>query len=224
MIECPHTHLQILPIISAKCNFTQLILDHDLHVLSFQAYGSDYIKSRNYSPDAYVQTAIQLALYRLFGYQIGTYEATQMRTYLHGRTETARGVSLESANFVHVMGPWPSFNPQQLSMVALNEKKQQLLKAAVDAHVKYTKNASKGHGVDRHFLGLRMLCSGMDEGMAMPDLFNDPVFIRSKTWRASTSHLTHPKFENWYDFSFGKIINMHFICNAFYPPFLQRLW
>jgi carnitine O-acetyltransferase len=173
-----------------------LIKDHDLQVLSFQAFGSEYIKLRNYSPDAFVQTAIQIALYRLFGHQVGTYEATQMRLFLHGRTETTRGVSLESADFVYAMGPWPSFNPQQLTATELYEKKRQLMKAAIDAHVKYIKSASTGHGVDRHFLGLRMLCGTNEE--ELPALFKDPVFIRSKTWRASTSHLTHPRFENWY--------------------------
>ena len=34
-------------------------------------------------------------------------------------------------------------------------------------------------------------------------LLDDPVFIRSKTWRLSTSHLTHPNFVNW---GFGQVV------------------
>ena len=41
-------------------------------------------------------------------------------------------------------------------------------------------------GVDRHFLGLAMLLERDDEA---PSLFSDPVFIRSKTWKISTSTL-----------------------------------
>ena len=49
---------------------------------SFQGYGSDFIKKSGHSPDAYVQAAMQLATFRLFGEQVGTYEATQVRPFL----------------------------------------------------------------------------------------------------------------------------------------------
>merc|ERR1719469_1264807 len=65
----------------AKIAFTELVGDHSLDVQSFQGYGSNYIKKMGYSPDAYVQIAIQLAIYRLFKEQAGTYEATQMRPF-----------------------------------------------------------------------------------------------------------------------------------------------
>ena len=32
---------------------------------------------------------------------------------------------------------------------------------------------------------------------ARPSLFSNPAYVRAKTWRVSTSHLTHPKFDNW---------------------------
>ena len=71
---------------------------------SFQGYGSNFIKKAGFSPDAYVQMAIQVATYRLFGKQCATYESTQVRPYLHGRTETTRSVSPASAAFVDRMG------------------------------------------------------------------------------------------------------------------------
>ena len=49
---------------------------------SFHGYGSNFIKKSGYSPDAYVQVAMQLATFRLFGEQVGTYEATQVRPFL----------------------------------------------------------------------------------------------------------------------------------------------
>lgn len=55
-------------------------------------------------------------------------------------------------------------------------------------------------GVDRHFLGLAMLLQDREQP---PDLFLDPVYQRSKRWRVSTSHLTHPGFENW---GFGEVV------------------
>ena len=47
-------------------------------------------------------------------------------------------------------------------------------------------------GVDRHFFGLSKM---LKEGEDSPDLFQDPVFDRSKHWRLSTSNLpTCPGF------------------------------
>lgn len=181
----------------AKQDFITLVNDHSLNVQSFQGYGSNYIKKAGYSPDAYVQMAIQLAIYRLFEKQAGTYEATQMRPYLHGRTETTRGVSPESEAFVKCMGLKPKRDEidPEARKVKIN-----LLGEAVKAHVKYIVAAGKGKGVDRHFLGMSMLVGDNEEA---PDLYSHPLFIRSKTWRVSTSHLTHPKFENW---GFGEVV------------------
>jgi hypothetical protein len=94
---------------------------------SFQGYGSEFIKQAGHSPDAYVQVAMQLATFRLFGEQAGTYEATQVRPFLHGRTETTRTVSLESEAFVKKMGFRPKRdedNPQARQKSSHCSKKQ----------------------------------------------------------------------------------------------------
>ena len=62
--------------------FSELISKHSLHAQSFQKYGSSFIKANGFPPDAFVQVAMQLATYRLFGEQVGTYEATQVRPFL----------------------------------------------------------------------------------------------------------------------------------------------
>lgn len=162
-----------------------------LNVQSFHGYGSDFIKQSGFSPDAYVQMAMQVATYRLWGEQVGTYEATQVRPFLHGRTETTRTVSTQSSAFVHQMGIRPKMDETDSTA---RKEKLRLLQEAVDAHVKYIGLAAKAQGVDRHFMGLSML---VKDGETPPDLYSDPVFARSKRWRVSTSHLTHPEFDNW---------------------------
>lgn len=164
---------------------------------SFQGYGSNFIKKAGHSPDAYVQMALQLATYRLFGEQVGTYEATQVRPFLHGRTETSRAVSLESEAFVKKMGLKPKMDEYDPE---IRKEKLDLLQKATAAHVNYIVLAAQAKGVDRHFFGLSML---VKDGEETPPLFSDPVFIRSKRWRLSTSHLTHPKFANW---GFGEVV------------------
>jgi carnitine O-acetyltransferase len=136
---------------------------------------------------------MQVATYRLWGQQGGTYEATQVRPFLHGRTETTRTVSTESAAFCQTMGSVPNSSDSP-------KEKLQLLQEAVNTHVKYIGNAAKAKGVDRHFMGLSML---VQDHETAPDLYADPVFQRAKKWRVSTSHLTHPKFDNW---GFGEVV------------------
>ncbi|GKZ01379.1 carnitine O-acetyltransferase mitochondrial [Mayamaea pseudoterrestris] len=181
----------------AKEDYFELVNKHSLNVQSFQGYGSDFIKQAGFSPDAYVQMAMQVATFRLWGEQAGTYEATQVRPFLHGRTETTRSVSTQSAAFVQCMGNSPKMDEHD---AAARKEKLDLLRAAVDAHVKYIGLAAKAQGVDRHFLGLSMLAN---KGEALPDLYADPTFVRSKRWRVSTSHLTHPNFDGW---GYGEVV------------------
>lgn len=175
----------------------KLVTAHDIQVQSFQGYGSNFIKKAGYSPDAFVQMAIQLATYRLFGEQAGTYEATQVRPFLHGRTETTRSVSTASQAFVRRMGLSPKYDEHDET---IRKEKLALLQEAVSTHVQYIGKAAKAMGVDRHFLGLSML---VEENETPPALYSHPLFIRSKRWRVSTSHLTHPKFDNW---GYGEVV------------------
>ena len=175
----------------SKANFDKLIADHELQTQSFQGYGSGAIKKMGYSPDAFVQIAMQLATYRLWGEQGGTYEATQVRPFLHGRTETTRTVSPASEAFIKTMGLRPKHDDND---PAKRGEKLKLLGDAVTSHVKYIGSAAKAMGVDRHFLGLAL---SVKEGETAPPLFSHPLYARSKTWRVSTSHLTHPRFDSW---------------------------
>lgn len=182
---------------TAKANFDKLISAHDMKTQSFQGYGASAIKKMGYSPDAYVQMAMQLATYRLWEEQGGTYEATQVRPFLHGRTETTRTVSPASEAFIKTMG----LRPKRDEMDATTRKeKLALLREAVASHVKYIGGAAKAMGVDRHLLGLAL---SVKEGETAPDLFSHPLIARSKTWRVSTSHLTHPRFDSW---GFGEVV------------------
>ena len=185
------------PFFAGKQHLVDLVGRHDLPVQSFRGYGSNFIKKAGYSPDAFVQIAMQVATYRLWGEQGGTYEASQVRPFLHGRTETTRTVSPQSSAFIREMGLHPKLDENNN---ASRKEKLRLLQEAVDAQVKYTGMAAQAQGVDRHFFGLSML---VQEGEETPALYSDPVFARSKRWRVSTSNLTHPRFDNW---GYGEVV------------------
>ena len=168
----------------AKKDFGRLIDEHELQIESFQGYGSTFIKKQGFSPDAYVQMAIQLATYRLFGKQMATYESTQVRPFLHGRTEVTRSVSPASHDFVEMMELQSAVGDELDEEV--RRQKLELFRKATASHVAYIRKAVHGLGVDRHFFGLAML---LEQGEESPALFSHPLFNRSKQWHVSTSTL-----------------------------------
>jgi len=62
---------------------------------------------------------------------------------------------------------------------------------AIKAQSEYMANAVNGQGIDRHFLGLRLL---LQPGEKAPELFQDPVFQMSSHWNLSTSQITSEYF------------------------------
>jgi carnitine O-acetyltransferase len=101
----------------AKVFASKLIADSDVVVHEYQGYGSDYIKKEgsiyekkiytfvltNYSilvkvsPDAFIQMVLQLTYFRIHKNSPAVYETASTRKYLHGRTETCRSLSVDSA-------------------------------------------------------------------------------------------------------------------------------
>lgn len=173
-------------IAAAEKTFDTTVADHDLHVQTFYGYGARAIKGFKCSPDAFVQAAIQLAYKKLFGANVPTYEASQTRIFLHGRTETTRSCSQKSADFTAAM---VDASGADIGV----EAKKKLLLDATHYHVQYMKRAAQGLGVDRHLLGLRNL---VRPGEKVP-FFEDPAMTTSRYWRISTSHLTNELFDGW---------------------------
>ncbi|KAJ2896775.1 hypothetical protein IWW38_001920 [Coemansia aciculifera] len=163
----------------------------DSRQIRFENYGSDWIKrSAKVGPDAFAQLAMQLTYYRIHGTFASVYETASTRQFLHGRTETVRSLSTESADFMRSMvDPGSSARDKYDTLVRAANKHQILLR-----------DASSGNGVDRHILGLRMAYHRLqplpsetpltaDEKSAIEDFFNDPILAKSTTFQLSTSGL-----------------------------------
>jgi carnitine O-acetyltransferase len=163
---------------NAKSTFAEMIQHFDLQWLEYTKYGNAAIKTFGFSPDSLVQMAMQLAAYRYFGgITVATYESAQTRKFRHGRTETIRTVTPDSQAFCKAMTEERSSG----DTCCLS-----LLRQACLTHTKFARRAVNGKGVDRHFLGL-LNCRR--KGEPLPDLFQHPVFLRSKRWRLSTSNV-----------------------------------
>lgn len=181
---------------SAESNFDQLIAKHDLTVLSYQSYGKNLIKKFKCSPDGFTQMVIQLAYYKMFGTSRPTYESAQTRKFQRGRTETARTVTTESVAFVKAMED-PRLD---------NQSKIAAFRAALKTQGAYMADAVNGHGVDRHFFGLK---NCIQAGEEKPELFTQPVNAYSSHWYLSTSQLSSEHFDGY---GWGQVVNDGFGC------------
>ena len=181
-------HLQTA-VAESGARFDALMASKDLDSIVIQDYGKEAIKSLGMSPDAFVQQAIQLASFRTFGCFRGTYESTQTRSFLHGRTEVTRSVTSESVAFCKAIE----------SGTVSRQECEQLLRAATTAHSAYSARAAQGHGCDRHLLGLKMM---MRHGESA-DLYSDPGYNRACTWLVSTSALAGRFIDGW---GFGEVV------------------
>ncbi|KAF7970073.1 hypothetical protein HWV62_25048 [Athelia sp. TMB] len=156
------------------------IADSDDSGLWFSEYGGDWIKDvAKLSPDAYIQMALQLAWYKTRGEFTATYETALTRMFARGRTETIRSFTTDSRAWVLSMG--------NRSVSAIERK--MLLHRAITTHASLTREAATGRGIDRHFLGLRLMLA-QQVGTERVPLLEDDLFQRSQAWKLSTSGLS----------------------------------
>ncbi|KAK2145778.1 hypothetical protein LSH36_658g01036 [Paralvinella palmiformis] len=153
------------------------IQDLDLIGSKFDVFGKNVPKANKLSPDAFIQVALQLAYYRMYGHPVATYESGSLRLFHRGRTDTIRSCTSASLEYCQTM-----VNPNS----SISEKVQKL-RDAVMAHRKYTDEVIKGQGIDRHFLGLKLIA--LENGIDLPKLLTDPVFESSCYWQLSTSQV-----------------------------------
>lgn len=168
----------------AISQFQHHVDKHDHHVLYYPGFGKNLIKQHRLSPDAFVQIAIQLAYYKLFGTCRPTYESAQTKKFKMGRTETCRSVSLESVAFCTAMQD-PSVHVST---------KATLLRQAIKTHSAYMADCLLGQGIDRHLLGLKL---SLDPSEPMPALFQDPTFKNASYWYISTSQVSSELYDGW---------------------------
>uniref|UniRef100_A0A2L2XZS8 carnitine O-palmitoyltransferase n=1 Tax=Parasteatoda tepidariorum TaxID=114398 RepID=A0A2L2XZS8_PARTP len=152
-----------------------IIAEVDLQVLYHSDYGKDFIKKCKVSPDAYIQMVLQLAYYRDAKRFNLTYEASMMRLFREGRTETVRPVTMESCDFVLAVDN---------TAISATEKLR-LLQRACSKHQESYLNAMVGKGIDRHIFCLYVVSKHLEvESPFLKEVLGEP-------WRLSTSQTPH---------------------------------
>ena len=163
-------------IAEAGVRLDALVEEVDLALLHFTHWGTAEIKSLGFSPDSFIQTALQLAFYRVMGEVGAHYESGGTRQFIHGRTEVIRSCSLESRDFCQAMQE-DALGPDTLA----------LMKTAIQAHNSYAKMAVAGLGVDRHMQGLKLV--GQEAGLEEASIYSDPGYLRAARMRISSSQV-----------------------------------
>ncbi|XP_077162991.1 carnitine O-acetyltransferase isoform X3 [Paroedura picta] len=161
----------------AKQNLNIMVQDLDVKVLVFHHFGKNFPKSEKISPDAFIQVALQLAYYRMYGQVCATYESASLRMFRLGRTDTIRSASVDSAAFVATMDD----SGKQ------DQEKAELLRRATQAHRAYTDLAINGNAIDRHLLGLKL--QAIEDLVSMPELFMDTAYAVAMHFNLSTSQV-----------------------------------
>lgn len=115
--------------------------------------------------------ALQLAYYRDFGRFSLTYEASTLRLYREGRTETVRSCTIESSAWVKAMED-PNIT---------KDERIRLLKEACNKHQNGYLESMTGKGIDRHLFCLYIISKYLE----LKSPFLDRIF--SEPWRLTTS-------------------------------------
>uniref|UniRef100_A0A1B6C065 Choline/carnitine acyltransferase domain-containing protein n=1 Tax=Clastoptera arizonana TaxID=38151 RepID=A0A1B6C065_9HEMI len=158
-------------------NLDKLVENLEVYAFTFKDFGKEAIKQQKFSPDSFIQMALQYAFYRIHNTPAAQYETAATRKFLHGRTETIRSCSVESVEFARTM-----LNPSSTPL-----QKVAALKSAITAHKDYTVQALNGFGVDRHLLGLKLIAQ--QNGLPIPEIFSDTSYRKSLHMRVSTSQV-----------------------------------
>eukprot|EP00924_Labyrinthula_sp_SR-Ha-C_P000038 maker-scaffold_60-snap-gene-0.48-mRNA-1 protein AED:0.06 eAED:0.06 QI:61/1/0.66/1/1/1/3/0/636 len=165
---------------NAEARLADDIFSLQIETLEYTRYGSLFIKESKFSPDAFVQVAIQAAYFSLYGNVANVYESVMTRKFKLGRTEAARSLTMESYEFVR------AFYDKSSS----TETKKKLLRDATQGHLEVTRGAAKGEGVDRTLLALRELARA--SGERIPDFFNSLGYKALCKSVLSTSNCGNP--------------------------------
>ncbi|XP_064379815.1 carnitine O-acetyltransferase isoform X2 [Dromaius novaehollandiae] len=161
----------------AKQNLNIMVQDLDVKVMVFHQFGKNFPKSEKISPDAFIQQALQLAYYRMYGHACATYESASLRMFRLGRTDTIRSTSVDSLKFVQAMDK-PDKSDQE---------KADLLRRATQAHREYADMAIRGNAIDRHLLGLKL--QAIEDLVSIPELFMDTAYAVAMHFNLSTSQV-----------------------------------
>lgn len=168
----------------------------DISQKAFPELSRERLKAMRTSPDAFLQVALQLAQYSVFGEMRSSYEAVSMRGYAEGRTECARGNTQAAAALARALERGEN-----------DTKLRELYRTAERAHLGRLVACQRGQAVERYVSGLEAMfrLRGKELGIsAAPGFFSDPGWKKIKHDSLSTSGMAT---EGIHAFTFAPVVN-----------------
>ena len=156
-----------------------------VHLKNFQldSYGRSFVKKYKLSPDSLMQSAFQIAYYKVYGKSVATYESASTSAFKLGRTETVRPATMATKKLAEIMAK--KTNDSNVSGI------YSLLKDCTKLHNQLVKEGAMGQGFDRHLFALKYHAE-MRNKQSTPDFYKSYgyKFINHNT--LSTSTLAYP--------------------------------
>ncbi|XP_050529275.1 carnitine O-palmitoyltransferase 2, mitochondrial isoform X2 [Daktulosphaira vitifoliae] len=151
----------------------------DTNYFEFFDVGRNTCKKFGISADSLMQLCFQLGNFKLHKKHVGSYESCSTAAFKHGRTETIRPCTIETANFCEAIS-----NKNKPS----NDELVNMIKKCSIVHSQLVKEGAMGQGFDRHLFALRLLAE--KNNLNIPKLFTDPAHKLINYNIISTSSLT----------------------------------
>jgi len=179
-ITTPDKFFQKLTLPTSNLRFKPPRTDVKIRVYKYKLYGKDFIKSQRFSPDAYIQVALQLAYYLTHFQFTATYESCSIRKFNLGRVDNIRACQQPSIDFCKSV-----LKQESASVKVRNSKNQEnlqlLMEKAIHNQTKHTQKVMNGKGLENHLLGLS---SVSDSG-----LFKCCAYKKFSDFKLSTSQI-----------------------------------
>ncbi|XP_005097845.1 carnitine O-palmitoyltransferase 2, mitochondrial [Aplysia californica] len=166
----------------AKSRFDDVTNSLDVSHIQYHKMTKTHVKKAKLSPDSIMQLTVQLAHYRMYGKNVGTYESCSTSAFKHGRTETVR--SCTSATKAMCERLYGSSGPQGSA-----DELMEGLRDCSKVHGQLTKEAAMGQGFDRHLYFLKHMAES--RGLSLP-MFTHPAYANLNHIILSTSTLSDP--------------------------------
>ncbi|KAJ8033042.1 Carnitine O-acetyltransferase [Holothuria leucospilota] len=161
----------------AGIHLDRLLDRYQIGLKSFTSFGKKQLKNLNLRPDGFIQIAIQMTFWRMFGYLPSVFEASSLQAFKLGRMEHIRTVTNESAEFIKAFHD-KSYKPAD---------KLTILHQALEVHRKMNMEAKSGQGMERHLFGLQRIAEEND--IDASEFFEDPSWKRSNHIHLRTANI-----------------------------------
>lgn len=153
---------------AVRRQYHESIKDVDFAALELPL-GENYFRDHKLMPKGVIQAIVSLAVRQHFGHSPASYEAVSLRSFRLGRMDIYQVYTPEMEAFISAaLSPQPS-----TGLLALIK----LLQTAVQTYAAGIAHTSRGRGWDRQLTALRCV---LEDGESEPELFRDPVFLRTR--------------------------------------------